>query len=117
VKNEKQKKSQRDDRIIVENYSSKNHFKIKCIFAHKYSFMSKVKDLEEKVKLALSEILPYLQADNGGIELVDISKDTLKIRFTGTCKTCEMQYYTFKAAIEETIKNKVSEISKIEIVA
>jgi len=79
--------------------------------------MSKNKVVEEKIKSAIEEILPYLQADNGGIELVDISKDTLKIRFTGTCKTCEMQYYTFKAAIEETIKSRVSEISKIEIVS
>ncbi|GAB4201459.1 MAG: hypothetical protein Fur0023_05950 [Bacteroidia bacterium] len=73
-------------------------------------------DIKEKIEYALSEIQPYLEADNGGIELVDYSNHVLKIRFTGTCKTCEMQYYTFKAAIEENIKNRVPEITSIEIV-
>lgn len=73
-------------------------------------------DMQEKIEKALGELLPYLQADNGGIELVEYAHHSLKIRFTGTCKTCEMQYFTFKAAIEETIKNKVPEITSIEIV-
>ncbi len=71
----------------------------------------------KKINLALNDILPYLQADNGGIELVEYSNHKIKIRFTGTCKTCDMQYHTFKAAIEETIKNKVPEVSEIEIVS
>lgn len=74
------------------------------------------KDVIQKAQNALSDILPYLQADNGGIELVDYSNHVLKIRFTGTCKTCDMQYYTFKAAIEETLRAKVPEITSIEIV-
>ncbi len=73
-------------------------------------------DITNKIKQALNDILPYLQADNGGIELVDYANHKIKIRFTGTCKNCNMQYYTFKAAIEETIKSKVPEISSIEIV-
>lgn len=78
--------------------------------------MSVSSEIKEKIERALSEIQPYLQADNGGIELVDCSNHVLKIRFTGTCKTCEMQYYTFKAAIEENIKNRVPEITDIQII-
>ncbi len=75
------------------------------------------KDITERVQSALNEIRPYLQADNGDVELVECSNHKIKLRFTGTCKTCDMQYYTFKAAIEETIKNKVPEISEIQIVS
>ena len=73
--------------------------------------------LADKVNNVLNELLPYLQADNGGVELVECVDTKIKIRFTGTCKTCEMQDYTFKAAVEETIKNKVPEITQIEIVS
>lgn len=73
-------------------------------------------DTITRIHKAIEEILPYLQADNGGIELVDYSDNILKIRFTGTCKECNMQYYTFKAAIETAIKNKVPEITSIEII-
>lgn len=73
-------------------------------------------DVINKINEAINEIQPYLQADNGGIELVDYTNNKIKIRFTGTCKNCNMQYYTFKAAIEEAIKNKVPEISSIEII-
>lgn len=74
------------------------------------------KEILEKIQMAINEILPYLQADNGGVELVSYSENKLQIRFTGTCKTCDMQYYTFKAAIEETIKGKVPEVMEIQIV-
>jgi Fe-S cluster biogenesis protein NfuA len=74
------------------------------------------KDIKERIDHALSEIQPYLEADKGGIEVVDYSNHVLKIRFTGTCKTCDMQHYTFKAAIEENIKNRVPEIRSIEII-
>lgn len=73
-------------------------------------------ELQKKVNEALSEIIPYLQADNGGIELIECQSHSIKLRFTGTCRTCDMQYFTFKAAIEETIKSKVPEITSIEIV-
>ena len=73
-------------------------------------------NLKERVEQALNEVKPYLEADNGGVELVDCSDKKITIRFLGTCKTCEMQYYTFKSAIEETIKSRVPEIIEIEIV-
>ncbi len=78
--------------------------------------MSNQKDITERVQSALNEIRPYLQADNGGVELVEYSDNIIKIRFLGTCKTCEMQYYTFKSAIEEIIKNKVPEVKEIQII-
>ncbi|GIV26913.1 MAG: NifU family protein [Bacteroidia bacterium] len=78
--------------------------------------MAEKSDITEKIRNALNEIQPYLQADNGGVELVEYSNNIIKIRFLGTCRTCEMQYYTFKAAIEEVIKNRVPEVKEIQIV-
>lgn len=78
--------------------------------------MAQNSNIIEKIQSALNEIQPYLQADNGGVELVEYSDNIIKIRFLGTCKTCEMQYYTFKSAIEEIIKSKVPEVKEIQII-
>ncbi len=75
-------------------------------------------ELKQKVEDALWQIRPYLEADNGGVEVVECDSEDwiLKLKFIGTCKSCDMQHFTFKAAIEETIKNKIPEIKEILIV-
>ena len=67
-----------------------------------------------KVEEALDTIRPYLEADGGNVEIVDISNDfVLKLELKGACKTCNMSQMTMKAGIEETIKRAVPEIKEI----
>lgn len=67
-----------------------------------------------KVEEALDSIRPYLEADGGNVEIVDISEDNiLQLEFTGACKTCNMSHMTMKTGIEETIKRAVPEIKTI----
>jgi Fe-S cluster biogenesis protein NfuA len=69
--------------------------------------------LQQKVEDALDTIRPYLEADGGNVEIVEISSDTLKIELKGACKTCNMSHMTMKAGIEETIRRAVPEIKQI----
>lgn len=70
--------------------------------------------LKDKVEEALDSIRPYLEADGGNVEVVEISADhTLKLEFKGACKTCNMSHMTMKAGIEETIRRAVPEIREI----
>jgi Fe-S cluster biogenesis protein NfuA len=67
-----------------------------------------------KVEEALDSIRPYLEADGGNVEIVDISPEfVLKLELMGACKTCNMSHMTMKAGIEETIKRAVPEIKEI----
>ena len=67
-----------------------------------------------KVEEALDTIRPYLLADGGNVEIVDISdENVLKLELIGACKTCNMSQMTMKAGIEETIKRTVPEIKEI----
>lgn len=67
-----------------------------------------------KVEDALNTIRPYLEADGGNVEIVEITEDqTLKIELKGACKTCTMSHMTMKSGIEETIKRAVPEIKNI----
>jgi Fe-S cluster biogenesis protein NfuA len=67
-----------------------------------------------KVEEALNSIRPYLEADGGNVEVVEITEDQiLKLELMGACKTCNMSQMTMKAGIEETIKSAVPEIKQI----
>ena len=70
--------------------------------------------LYQKVEEALNTIRPYLEADGGNVEVIEITNDqTLKIELKGACKTCNMSQMTMRSGIEETILKAVPEIKKI----
>lgn len=71
-----------------------------------------------KVEEMLERLRPFLQKDDGDIELVEIdSKNIVRLRFLGTCSCCNMSAMTFKASIEESVKSVAPEIKGVEIVS
>ncbi len=73
--------------------------------------------LLQQVEQSLLNIRPYLQADGGDIEVVDLTPDmTLKLKLLGACETCSLSYMTMKAGVEEAIKKDIPSILKIEAV-
>ncbi|HRD39487.1 MAG TPA: NifU family protein [Bacteroidia bacterium] len=73
--------------------------------------------LQHKVEEALNTIRPYLEADGGNVEIVEITDDNIvRVELKGACKTCNMSHMTMRAGIEETIKKSVPEIKGIESV-
>jgi Fe-S cluster biogenesis protein NfuA len=71
---------------------------------------------ETKVRKALEEIKPSIQADGGNIELVAIENNTVKVRLQGACAGCPMATLTLKQGVERLIKAKVPEIRNVEAV-
>lgn len=69
--------------------------------------------MNEKVKAALSEIRPALQADGGDVELVDVTNGTVKVKLTGACGGCPMATITLKKGIERILKEKVPEVKEV----
>jgi len=68
----------------------------------------------DRVEEALETMRPYLKADGGDIEIVELTDDwVLNVRLLGTCQTCPMSYQTMKAGIEEAVKRAVSQIQKV----
>lgn len=72
--------------------------------------------MEDRVKAALGEIRPRLQADGGDVELVAIEGQTVKVRLTGACKGCPMAQMTLKQGIERLLKQQIPEVEKVESV-
>ncbi len=72
--------------------------------------------MKEKVEAALEKIRPALQADGGGIELVDIVDGVVKVRLMGACQGCMGAQMTMKMGVEKVLKEEVPEIKSVEAV-
>jgi Fe-S cluster biogenesis protein NfuA len=75
-------------------------------------------DLFQKVNEALNSIRPYLQADGGNVELLEVTPDmVVRLRLLGSCESCSMSAMTMKAGIEKTIQKAIPEIVRVEAVS
>jgi len=70
--------------------------------------------MREKVEIALNSMRPFLQADGGDVELIDITDEMeVQLRLTGNCSSCNISHITMKAGIENGIKNAIPEITRV----
>ena len=73
--------------------------------------------MKNEILKALNNIRPYLQADNGDVELVDVSDDGIvKVRLLGACEICPLSIMTLRAGIERAIMREVPAVKRIEAV-
>lgn len=64
---------------------------------------------------ALTELRPFLEADNGDITLDSISEQgVVRVRLHGACSSCSMSAMTMKAGVEEAIKRVAPEVVRVE---
>ena len=73
--------------------------------------------MQEEILKALESVRPFLQADNGDIELVDITDDGIvKVRLLGECEKCPLSIMTLRAGIERSLMKQVPGVRRIEAV-
>ena len=67
---------------------------------------------ESNVTKSLSEIAPYIEADGGFVEFVEIEEGTnyVKVRLGGACETCAMSAQTLRMGIEKHLVQTFPEI-------
>lgn len=73
-------------------------------------------DLQQRVQQVLDNIRPYVQADGGDIELVDIVGGVVQIRLAGSCVGCMYSMMTLQAGVERMLKEQVPEVKAVEAV-
>lgn len=74
------------------------------------------KAVEDKVRKALDEIRPNLQADGGDIGLVGVQDGVVKVKLKGTCAGCPMSQMTIQWGVERYLKSKIPEVKAVEAV-
>ncbi|MFN4914386.1 MAG: NifU family protein [Sphingomonadales bacterium] len=76
--------------------------------------MSESEILNNRIEEALNSIRPYLQADGGNVELVEVKGEgDVVLRLTGACSSCEMSEMTMTAGIEETLRRAIPGLGSI----
>lgn len=72
---------------------------------------------KEEAKKALEAVRPFLQADGGDVELIDVLDDgTVKVKLQGACGGCPMAQMTLKAGIEEHLRKELNWVKIVESV-
>ncbi len=68
----------------------------------------------ENVENVLDEMRPYLMADGGNVELVDISGPVVKLRLQGACGACPSSTMTLRMGIERRLREIIPDIAEVE---
>ncbi|NVK65814.1 MAG: NifU family protein [Flavobacteriales bacterium] len=70
--------------------------------------------MEEKVMSAMEQLRPFLHADGGDMELVEVTDDAVVVvRLLGACSDCSMSMMTLKAGLEEAVKKVAPEVKEV----
>jgi Fe-S cluster biogenesis protein NfuA len=74
-------------------------------------------EVRSKVLVALDQLRPFLHADGGDMELIDITDDAIvQVRMLGSCSDCSMSQMTIKGGLEEALKMAAPELRGVEAV-
>jgi len=68
----------------------------------------------DNVEQVLDEMRPYLMADGGNVELVEIDGPVVKLRLQGACGSCPSSTMTLKMGIERRLREVIPEIVEVE---
>ena len=68
----------------------------------------------ENVETVLDEMRPYLMADGGNVEVVELDGPIVKVRLQGACGSCPSSTMTLKMCLERKLREMIPEIAEVE---
>jgi len=70
--------------------------------------------MEERIRKVIEEkVRPALQMDGGGIELIGVDGNIVKVRLTGACHGCPSAAMTLQMGVERILKSEIPEIEAV----
>jgi Fe-S cluster biogenesis protein NfuA len=73
--------------------------------------------LHNRIEEILSQLRPYLVADQGNVSFVEVTEDmVVRVRLEGACSSCSMSMMTLKAGIEQSLIKAIPEIKAVEAI-
>ena len=68
----------------------------------------------ENVETVLDDLRPYLMADGGNVELVELYGPIVRLRLQGACGSCPSSTMTLRMGIERRLREFIPEIAEVE---
>ena len=69
--------------------------------------------LTDRIHAVLTELMPLLKVDGGGVEFERIEGDTLYLRLTGNCVGCPGADITLRYGVESAVTSAIPEIKRV----
>jgi len=91
---------------ILAEVLKKEKEKKQSLLKKKMTNLERIRLIQETLE---KEIRPYLQADGGDLELVDIDGHTVYIRLIGTCQSCPSMDFTIETFISQKLRQVLHE--------
>ncbi len=66
------------------------------------------------VEKVLDQLRPYLMADGGNVELVELDGPVVKLRLQGACGACPSSTMTLRMGIERKLREEIPDILEVE---
>jgi len=72
------------------------------------------KKILSKIEFALEEIRPFLEADGGDINFIELTDDwVVKVKLIGACSSCSISMMTLKNGVEMAVKRAVPKVKEV----
>jgi Fe-S cluster biogenesis protein NfuA len=69
----------------------------------------------ERIEAVLDRVRPFLQADGGDIELVDVSGNSADVKLTGMCAGCPSAHMTLYLGVETALREEIPEFETLRL--
>jgi Fe-S cluster biogenesis protein NfuA len=69
----------------------------------------------ERIEAVLDRMRPFLQADGGDIELVDVSGNSADVKLTGMCAGCPSAHMTLYLGVETALREEIPEFETLRL--
>ena len=70
----------------------------------------------ERVEAVLDRVRPFMQADGGDIELVDVSGNSAAVRLSGMCAGCPSAHMTLYLGVETALREEIAEFETLRLI-
>ena len=71
---------------------------------------------KERIEAVLSRVRPFLQADGGDIEVVDVQGNSADVKLTGMCAGCPSAHMTLYLGVETALRDELPEFESLRLV-
>ena len=68
---------------------------------------------KERIEVVLLKVRPFLQADGGDIELIEVEGNSARVRLTGVCAGCPSAHMTLHLGVEAALRNEMPDFGDL----
>ena len=71
---------------------------------------------KERVEAVLARVRPFMQADGGDIELIEVNGNSAGVKLTGMCAGCPSAHMTLYLGVESALRDEMPEFDALRLV-